>query len=212
MQHHQITLKCAMLAGVASGCLFLQSGIAAAAEQPVAAGPAPQLTEVVVTARKRDENVQSIPLAVTVQTGESLEQHQVNDLFALQRVAPSMTVQSSQGTRGAPNLSIRGIGTTISRPQVESSVGLVVDDVPLARTSMANLEFYDINNVQVLRGPQGMLFGKNAAAGLVNILTNDPGLGRKDFSVHAEYGNMNSPTDGNRVHTDVMGNIPLAEN
>jgi iron complex outermembrane receptor protein len=174
---------------------------------------AAEIEEVVVTARKREESVQRIPVAVSVDTGESLAQRQVNDIYSLSRAVPSLGATANAGppTVGAPAFSIRGIGTDIQGPQVETSVGIVVDGVAIMKPELANIRFFDIGRIEVLRGPQGMLFGKNAAAGLVNIVTQDPKLGVSETLVHAQYGNMSAPTAGNRVSVDLVNNLPIGE-
>ena len=115
-------------------------------------------------------------------------------------MTPSLQTEAGSFNEGpgSPSFAIRGIGTNVFGPQVESSVGIVVDDVPLSRVQLGNIQFFDIDNVEVLRGPQGMLFGKNAAAGLINIVTNNPVLNETDFLAHVQYGNMDTPSGGIR--------------
>src|SRR3974390_90949 len=210
MRHARLSCKAALLAGAAVTCLFCQPTVAQTAGQQTAqAGGG--IEEVIVTARKREENLQSVPLAVTAVSSEFLQQHQITDITGLQSVVPSLQVQSGTITTGVPVFTIRGIGTNVIDSAAESSVGVVVDDVPIDRTELINVQFFDINNVQVLRGPQGMLFGKNASAGLINIVTNNPDFSEMDFIAHAEYGSMNTPTPGNTETIDVAGNIPISD-
>lgn len=212
--------KVVLIAGVAMSCLSWGAAEADAAAAPTRADQSAQsssgesqiLGEVIVTARKREENVQKVPISVSVQSAITLQQHQIDDLYGLQRVTPSLGSQTSQNAVGASNFSIRGIGTTLSGIQIESSVGLVIDDVPLARAELGNVDFFDLERVEVLNGPQGMLFGKNASAGVINIVTQAPTLGQTQFLAHAEYGNMDTPTSGNTYKLNAAANLPMGDN
>lgn len=131
------------------------------------------LEEIVVTAQKRVERMIEVPLAVTAVSGEFLASQQINDSQSLSRVVPALSYQ--QG--GAPNNSsfrIRGIGTSLFGQGVEPSVSVVVDGVVAPRASSGFADLLDIERVEVLRGPQGTLFGKNATAGVINIVTARP--------------------------------------
>src|SRR3974390_591656 len=202
-----------LLAGVAACCLSVQSVLADTAEQDVIATTqhtTAGLAEIVVTARRREENLQSVPIAVTAHTGEFLDQHQITDLFSLQNVTPSLQSESSSLYPNAPVFAIRGIGTSVAGVQVESSVGVVVDDVPLMRANLGDIEFFDLSRAEVLRGPQGTLFGKNASAGVISIVTSDPVLDKTDFLAHAQYGYVqNAPSAGNQTRVDAAVNIPM---
>jgi iron complex outermembrane recepter protein len=185
-----------------------QSGAPAGAEEAD-----DQLGEIIVTARRREESAQSVPIAISVQSAEALQERQVSDLFSLQQMTPSFQAQAQSAQVGATRFTIRGIGTSVVGPQIESSVGMVIDDVPMARPELGNLPFFDLDRIEVLRGPQGMLFGKNAAAGLVNIVTVKPKLGVSEFIANATYGNMtDAPSKGHRARLEIAGNIPLGEN
>jgi len=210
MKTYRGAFKVGLLASAAAGCLFWQPAIAQTTQQAQAT-TGQGIEEVVVTARKREENVQTIPIAVSVQSGESLQQHQITNLYSLENVVPSLQTQATINQVGAPTFAIRGIGTSVFGPQVESSVGLVIDDVPMSRVQFANIQFFDIDRVEVLRGPQGMLFGKNASAGLVNIVTNDPVLNETDFIAHGQYGSMSTPTAGNTETLDLGVNVAVTE-
>ena len=213
MRHIDRTLKAIALASASASCLIWQPAVAQTTGQQTAqAGGGGQIEEVIVTARKREENLQKVPLAVSVSSGLDLQQHHITDVYGLQTLTPSLQVENEGGlTPGVASFAIRGIGTAIYGPQVESSVGVVVDDVPLSRVALGTLELFDINNVQVLRGPQGMLFGKNAAAGLINIVTNNPELNTTDVIAHAEYGSMDTPNAGNSARVDLGVNVAVTD-
>ncbi|MFC4595943.1 TonB-dependent receptor plug domain-containing protein [Sphingobium tyrosinilyticum] len=135
------------------------------------------LQDIIVTARRRSESAQTVPVAVSVANAATLEEHQVLNAHQLVNLTPSLQVQSGLLEAGAVNFTIRGVGTTPIGPQTESSVGIVIDDVAMARPQFGNVQFFDLDRVEVLRGPQGMLFGKNASAGLINIVTTQPKIG-----------------------------------
>lgn len=132
-----------------------------------------QVNEVIVTAQKRAENVQDVPLAVAVVTGAQLENAGVRDFGELTRISPSLTIIPSDNPANA-SVAIRGIGTFAFSIGVEPSVAVQVDDVPVAFQARAFSDLTDIARVEVLRGPQSTLYGKSASAGLINITTKDP--------------------------------------
>lgn len=170
------------------------------------------LSDIVVTARKRSESMQKVPVAVSVASADALEQHQIFEAAQLPQLAPSLQVQTVNSQVGAKNFSIRGVGTAVYGPQVESSVAVVIDDVVMSRPSMGVVQFFDLDRVEVLRGPQGMLFGKNASAGLINIVTAKPKIGKTEFLAHATWGKTNSVTSGNEATLEMAGNMPVSSN
>jgi len=168
--------------------------------------------EIVVTARRRVENVQSVPVAVTAVSAKTLQDQQIFESFQLPAVAPSLQVESIAKQVGAINFSIRGIGTAVFGGQTESSVGVVIDDVVYARPQMAVFQLFDLERVEVLRGPQGTLFGKNAPAGLVSISTANPQFGEWSGQVNQTAGWSDSGTSGLEARTQGALNIPVSEN
>ena len=176
------------------------------------AGSPDRLGDIVVTARRRAESAQTVPVAVSVVSAESLEQHQVSNAYQLVNLTPSLQVQSANQEVGAVNFTIRGIGTSVFGTSTEASVGLVIDEVVMSRAQFGNVQFFDLERVEVLRGPQGMLFGKNAAAGLINITTAQPKLGRTEFLANIDYANSTAPSSGNGVMFQVAGNMPVTGN
>ncbi len=132
-----------------------------------------ELEEVLVTAQKRVQNAQNVPVALTSFSGERLRELGVTDVFDLQTSAPSMLVSNTQ-TAATTNFSIRGVGTSAQNFGLESSVGIYVDGVYRARQSSVINELIDIDAVEVLRGPQGTLFGRNTPSGAVQIKTVAP--------------------------------------
>ena len=170
------------------------------------------LQDIIVTARRRAESAQTVPVAVSVISAQSLQQHQVTNAYQLVNLTPSLQVQSANQEVGAVNFTIRGIGTSVFGTSTEASVGLVIDDVVMSRAQFGNVQFFDLDRVEVLRGPQGMLFGKNAASGLINITTAQPKLARTEFLANLDYANSTAPGSGNGVMFQVAGNMPVTGN
>ncbi len=182
--------------------LFAGAGLALAfAAQPVLAqdaGDETSVTEVVVTAQKREERLQDVPIAVSVASGEQLERQNIANVDQLKLIVPSFEATSF-------GVSIRGVGTATFSTSIEPTVSTVIDGVVLGRPEMALGSFYDLERVEILRGPQGMLFGKNASSGVVSIVTKNPVLGDFGFA-----GNFNLG-EGGYNKSDATVNVPLGE-
>jgi iron complex outermembrane receptor protein len=169
-------------AATSIGMFSLLSGapvLSQAAASPEAS-PDDQLQEVVVTARRREESLQDTPVAVTVLTNDMLERMQVTGTTDLDKVAPNLQFHSYgtlTGNNSAAQVFIRGIGQTDATPAVDPGVGLYIDDVYMGRSVGGAMEMRDIATTQVLRGPQGTLFGRNTIGGAVLLTTNGPGEG-----------------------------------
>ena len=139
-----------------------------------AVAPAPQTAgDIIVTANKRAENIQNVPLAVSVVTTAQLQSSGVRQFQDLGKIAPSLVVRTAQHPVNA-NVSLRGVGTFAFGIGVEPSVAVLVDEVPLAFQARAFTDLPDVERIEVLRGPQSTLYGKSASAGLVNIITREP--------------------------------------
>ena len=145
-----------------------------AASAPVVAESADVIEEVIVTATRREESIQDVPIAVSAFTGEDLASRGVTDLYGLQEVSPSISVYGSNSNSGASSVRIRGIGTTGNNPGLEAAVGTFIDGVYRSRFGQAMGDLVDIERIEILRGPQGTLFGKNTSAGAINIITKAP--------------------------------------
>jgi iron complex outermembrane receptor protein len=131
------------------------------------------LDAIVVTAQKREQNLQDVPAAVSAVSSEQLEARNVTQVTDVVRVSPSLTVSENTNATGN-SINLRGIGTFSFSIGIEPSVAVVVDDVALLQQAQAFSGLNDIARLEVLRGPQGTLFGKNAAAGVINIVTQAP--------------------------------------
>ncbi|MFN8732164.1 MAG: TonB-dependent receptor, partial [Hyphomonadaceae bacterium] len=145
-----------------------------------------QIEEVIVTAQRRSERLQNVPLAVSAVSGDQLAKLGINNPTELRFISPSVNFGNSANTRGE-GLTVRGVGTQIFGDGVEQSVGVVVDGVPMGRNGMGIADMLDVDRVEVLRGPQGMLFGKNASAGVISIITRAPQLGETSLDVKGSY-------------------------
>ena len=146
--------------------------------------------EIIVTATKREQTLQETPVAVSVTTAETIERAQIRDVSDLASVVPSLRVSQSQ-SQFATTYSIRGFGTSGNNIGLEPSVAMFVDGVYRSRAIAQISDLPDIQRVEVLRGPQSTLFGKNASAGVISIVTKAPSF---DFGgmVEASYGNYDA--------------------
>lgn len=145
----------------------LGSPLPAQADQPLA------LEEVIVTATRREASLQDVPVAVTAVPDWVLNDNQITRSEELTILVPSLTVQQGGNARGS-SFNIRGVGTQSFSSAAEPSVSTMVDGVVMGRSGMAFSQLPDVQRVEVLRGPQGTLFGKNSSAGVVHIITKDP--------------------------------------
>jgi outer membrane receptor protein involved in Fe transport len=148
---------------------------------------APTVETIIVTAQKREQNLQDVPIVVNVVSGQQLQDAGVRDVKDLQVLTPGLSVTSSTG--GAQtSIRIRGVGTIGDNPGLESSVGTVIDGVYRARSGVAFGDLGELERIEVLKGPQGTVFGKNTSAGVINVITKAPEF---DFSAQGEltYGN-----------------------
>ncbi|MDB5471153.1 MAG: TonB-dependent receptor [Caulobacter sp.] len=198
-------LLCASLLPIMAALL---PGVALAQQSPAppAAG-ATEVGEVIVTAQRVAQSLQRVPVSVQAIGGQVLEERKLNDIIQLQTSVPSLQ------TSGDNTISLRGVGTLVFTPNLDSSVGVAVDEVSLAvPTFMNNFGFEDVGQIEVLLGPQGLLFGRNASAGLLNIVTRKPVLGEFSGRVYGEYDYRDSvpgDKDGGVVRGTV--NLPLGD-
>ncbi|MBB6251214.1 TonB-dependent receptor [Nitrospirillum iridis] len=181
--------------------MLATSGVSAAAI--AAEGSQSQvLDEIVVTAQRREESLQEVPISITSLSGKALEESGYQSVTDLQYMVPGLQYDPTQGAA----FQIRGVGSESFDFSNEKSVSIVVDDVVMdgqRDNGMTGLD--DIKRVDVLMGPQGTLFGKNATSGVIAITTNDPELGRFSGKVSASYGENNDKIDSARV------NVPLGD-
>ena len=149
-----------------------------------------QGNEIVVTATKREQTLQDVPVAVTVTTAEVIERAFIRDIKDLATVVPSLRVGERQNANNT-NFFIRGFGNGANNAGIEPSVGVFIDGVYRSRSAAQIADLPDVERIEVLRGPQSTLFGKNASAGVISIITQKP---KFDFggNVEASYGNFDA--------------------
>jgi outer membrane receptor protein involved in Fe transport len=184
------------------GIWFLSTGLmalaapVAAQETPSPAPPAPQAQadgsvaqgDIIVTATRRSQALSDVPLAVSAVTSESLQNSGASDLRQLNQLSPSLLVSSTESEASAAAARIRGIGTVGNNAGLESSVATFIDGVYRSRTGTGMTELGAIDRIEVLRGPQGTLFGRNASAGLIHVITAKPKF-EDEGTAEASYGN-----------------------
>lgn len=174
------------------------------------ASPAPsEAGEIVVTAQRRKERVVDVPISISVANQAQLERQQVNTFNDLNRVAPSLEIQSAPGQNTGGGGSIRGIGTQTFSAGAVASVGVVVDQVSQGNANISDL--FDISRVEVLKGPQGTLFGLTTSAGVINITTNAPDPAHPMVRIRTELSapNFAGSKFGNQVVQGVI-NLPIS--
>jgi outer membrane receptor protein involved in Fe transport len=145
--------------------------------------------DIIVTATRRNEALSDVPLAVSAVTADTLENTGASDIRQLNQVSPSLLVTSTSSEAGAGTARIRGIGTVGDNPGLESSVATFIDGVYRSRAGVALTELGAIDRIEVLRGPQGTLFGRNASAGLIHVITARPRF-EQQGSAELTYGNF----------------------
>lgn len=147
-------------------------------------------SDIIVTATRRAERLSDVAIAVTAVSQQALQNSGATDIRALSQLAPSLLV-SSTGSEANASARVRGIGTVGDNPGLESSVAVFIDGVYRSRTGSGLNDIGEVDRIEVLRGPQGTLFGRNASAGLINVITKAPSF---DFGGYGEasYGNYNN--------------------
>lgn len=196
--------RCALLATtmLSLGTVVATPAMAQAAAEEAQSG----IQDIVVTARKTSENLQSVPVAVTALDTEALASRQVFEVTDLARTAPSLTISTGgTGPASIVYLAIRGQAQNSPNSLSDTSVGIYIDGVYVARPIVGNLGFLDLASAEVLRGPQGTLFGRNTTGGALNLATNQPKLGTVEGSVKLGMGNYDQ-----RVIEGVL-NVPLGD-
>jgi len=172
------------------GVCILASPAAAWAQDDQSGEDAIDDNVIIVTASKRETTLQETPIAVSVTSAEQIEDSQVRDLLDLQTLVPSLRVNQLQSSANT-NFIIRGFGNGANNAGIEPSVGVFIDGVYRSRSAAAIGDLPNVTRVEVLRGPQSTLFGKNASAGIISVVTQKPQF---EFGGSAElfYCNFNA--------------------
>ena len=185
-------------AAAIAGSLLLLINPAAAQDRAVNS-----IEEVIVTSQRVEESLQDVPIAVTALTSEMLDDMQIESGSDLQMITPSLSFQG--GDAGGGTFNIRGITNLAVSATSESGVEIHVNDLPVGSTTMQDGEFFDMERIEVLRGPQGTLYGKNSVGGAINLITARPVFGESLGKVSVDTGSFDL------LKTKVMVNIPLGD-
>lgn len=195
-------VKTALLAGAAWSAL----STVAMAQDAAPQDGVNAVDDVVVTARRRDEQLKDVPIAVSALGEERLEQTGASDITALQQQTPNATVQVARGSNSTLISFIRGVGQQDPLWGFEPGVGLYVDDVYVARPQGAVLDIYDIERIEVLRGPQGSLYGRNTVGGAIKYVTSRLDADNPELTLRGAYGSYN------QIDLMASGSLPLSDN
>ncbi len=201
-------VKAALLAGICASIVSFpayaqDTSPNSPADQTERAGPVESGNVIVVTAQRRAESLQAVPIAVTAFTAEALEAQQIDNASDLQLTLPNVTF--TKGNFTGSSFTIRGVGDLCVGASCDSATGIHVNGTPLLATRLFETEYFDLERVEVLRGPQGTLFGRNATSGVVNFITAKPDLTGIHAKAEGEYGNFNS------VKAKGMINLPIGD-
>lgn len=197
-----------LFASVASSAFFSTPALAQEtdADEVVAADEAQAggVDVIVVTAQRREQNLQDVPVAVTALTGDAIQANRIQDVTDLSSIAPNLSVRVGAGGSKLPQYTLRGIYTFGSAIGADKGVSLYVDGVYIQTAAGSILEFADIERIEVLRGPQGTLFGRNATGGAISITTREP-TGEFGFRQEFTYGNYDHIRSKTRVDLPRFG-------
>ncbi len=189
-------VKLTLLAGACAGAITLPAFAQDAAEER-------DSTEIIVTAQRQAQSLQDVPIAVSAFTSEALENQQIDNPLELQQALPSTTF--TKGNFTGSNVTIRGVGSPVVAASGDSGVATHFNDMPTVGGRLFETEFYDLERLEVLRGPQGTLFGRNATGGVINLITAKPKLGQFGAAGEVSYGKYNA------LQAKGMVNVPIGE-
>ena len=167
------------------------------------------IEEIIVTGTKRDISQQDVPIAVSTITEQQLENTFRNDVFALGQLAPNVTLTPQNGFNAIAG-GMRGTGFISILVTKDPSVGIVVDDFAFNHVQAQAIEMFDMEQVEIYRGPQGTLFGKNTTGGAIAFTTKKPVLGETTFDVEATYGQYAS-NDASIEKINAAINFPIGD-
>ena len=160
--------------------------------------------EVVVTARKREETAQSVPIPISALGGDRLEARNITEIADVTKLTPNLNFAAQGINSTVTNVFLRGIGQSNWSETQDPKIGIYIDGVYLSRPQGGMVDLIDVDRVEVLRGPQGTLFGRNTTAGLIHIITKDPTEALEGFA------NVGFGTEGHVVVRGVL-NVPMTD-
>jgi outer membrane receptor protein involved in Fe transport len=194
-------LRASLIGGVSLLSLY---GVPALAQKTAAAAAVSTgIEEIVVTAQRSSQSLQDVPIAVSAFSAEALQRQQIQNSSDLQLTLPNVTF--TKGNFTGSSFTIRGIGDLCVGSSCDSATAIHVNGSPLLGTRLFEAEFFDMERVEVLRGPQGTLFGRNATSGVINFVTAKPDLTKIGAAGEVDYGNFNS------LRVRGMFNLPVTE-
>lgn len=165
------------------------------------------LEEIIVTAQKREQSLQDVPISISAVSAESLEQNSIQNIYNLQAVVPGLTLQAVDPPGQGTAIALRGLGNSVFNMGFEPAVATFVDGIYRSRSGLlATSDFLDLERIEVLKGPQGTLFGKNTSAGLMHMVSRKPTLGEFEGNVEVGY------EDYGRYRLKGSVNLPVGEN
>ena len=201
--------KIDLLSASAIALIAMLPSAALAQTAPAPAGTAPVAqdtgfgSDIVVTAQRQAQTLQEVPIAVSAFSAEALQQQQIDNASDLQLSLPNITF--SKGNFSGSSFTIRGIGDLCVGISCDAATAIHINGTPLFATRIFETEYFDLERVEVLRGPQGTLFGRNATSGVINFISAKPRTDRFAASGEAEYGNYDS------IRAKAMINVPLGD-
>ena len=145
-----------------------------------------EIEDVITTARRREESVKDVPIAIKAFSGDALEESGINNMEYLEELVPGLSVGNSIFAQNSVAIGIRGLGATRSSVQWDQKIAVYVDDAYQIRPQGTLFDLFDVNNVQILKGPQGTLFGKNTTTGAILVNNNTPNVGKFESSVKVQ--------------------------
>lgn len=186
--------------------LAMPQSIPVPADEPA---PSEGVPDIVVTAQKRTQNLQQVPISISALTAGALEANRIQNVRDLNAVAPNLTVRTSAGGLAAPSYSMRGIVSAATAPGSDKGISLYLDNVYIGPSMGSLMDVADIERIEVLKGPQGTLFGRNATGGAISIITRDP---TGEFHVRQDltYGNYDQFRSKTRVDLPAFGPLSLS--
>ena len=199
-------IRATLMAGICAGAIavpaYAQDVTGDSSESGIAEETANERI-IIVTAQRQAQSLQEVPIAVSAFDAEALEAQQIENSSDLQLSLPNITFTKTNFT--SSSFTIRGIGDLCVGTSCDSATGIHINEMPLTNSRLFETEFFDLERVEVLRGPQGTLFGRNATSGVVNVVTAKPDLTGFGASAELEYGNYNS------IKAKGMVNVPVGD-
>jgi iron complex outermembrane receptor protein len=192
------------VSGVAAIALVTSLAMPAFAQDATEEGDTEEYSdEIVVTAQRQSETLQDVPIAVSAFNAEALEKQQIENSSDLMLTLPNITFTKTNFT--SSSFTIRGVGDLCVGVSCDQATGIHINGSPIPSTRLFETEFFDLERIEVLRGPQGTLFGRNATSGVVNVITAKPKLGAFAAAAEGEYGNFNA------MKFKGMVNVPIGD-